>query len=112
MPKIDYLSLRRQIIWPGISGAIFHSDKATIGHIYIEAGTVLPTHHHFHEQWSHVIEGCFEFTLGDETMVLNPGESAYIPPDLPHSGRALTACKIIDCFIPPREDWKDLPYEE
>lgn len=109
MPKIDYLQMPLQQIWPGITGAIYHSEKATIGHIYIENGIQLPTHHHVHEQWSHVIEGRFEFTLGDEVVVVNPGESVYIPSNLPHSGRALTACKIIDCFVPPREDWKDLP---
>jgi quercetin dioxygenase-like cupin family protein len=110
MPKIDYLQMPRQRIWPGITGAIYHSEQSTIGHIYIDGGTELPTHHHRHEQWSHVIEGSFEFTLGEEVVVVNAGESVYIPSNLPHSGKALTPCKIIDCFVPPREDWKDLPW--
>ncbi|HRG22446.1 MAG TPA: cupin domain-containing protein [Saprospiraceae bacterium] len=110
MPLIDYKNLPHQRIWPGITGSIFHSEKATIGHIHIEEGILLPTHQHPHEQWSHVIEGVFEFVLGDEKIVLEAGASVYIPPHLPHSGKAITACKIIDCFVPPRDDWKSLPF--
>ena len=57
-----------------------------------------------------MIEGVFEFVLGDEKIVLEAGASVYIPPHLPHSGKAITACKIIDCFVPPRDDWKSLPF--
>ena len=110
MPLINYPEMPRQRIWEGITGAIFHSDHATIGHIFIEEGTQLPVHDHPQEQWSHVIEGIFEFNLNGELIILSEGMSVHIPSHLPHSGKALTACKIIDCFVPPREDWKSLPY--
>ncbi len=109
---LDYTKLPKQKIWDGIVGAIHHSDNMTIGHIEIEAGVSLPTHNHIHEQWSNVIEGKFEFTIGEETLILEPGMSVYIASNIPHSGKAITKCKIIDCFNPPREDWKNLPYEE
>ncbi len=101
MPKVQ--------IWEGIIGSVYHSEQATMGHLYIEAGVSLPSHQHPHEQWSHLIFGRFEFVIGEETIVLEAGQSVYIAPNVPHSGRCLEACKFIDCFVPVREDWKNLP---
>jgi quercetin dioxygenase-like cupin family protein len=107
---VDYTKIKKQKIWDGIVGAIHHSAAMTIGHIEIESGIVLPTHNHIHEQWSNVIEGTFEFTINGEIHVVTSGMTVCIPSNVPHSGRAITKCKIIDCFNPPREDWKELPY--
>lgn len=112
MPLINYNKLPKQKIWDGIIGAIYHSDVATMAHVTIEEGVVLPEHHHHHEQWSHVIEGTFEFNLDGEVFTLTSGMSLQIPSHVPHSGRAITKCKIIDCFVPVREEWKGLPYVE
>ncbi|NOY99054.1 MAG: cupin domain-containing protein, partial [Chloroflexi bacterium] len=37
---------------------------------------------------------------------LEPGAVAVIPPDVPHAGRAVTDCRIIDVFYPTREEYK------
>jgi len=37
---------------------------------------------------------------------LTPGQVFVIPPDARHSGRALTACRVLDAFAPVREDYK------
>lgn len=110
MPLVNYNTLQKQKIWDGIIGAIHHSDKSTMAHIEIDEGVVLPEHHHVHEQWSHVLEGIFEFTIDGEVQKLSHGMSMHIPSNVPHSGRAITKCKIIDCFIPVREEWKELEY--
>jgi quercetin dioxygenase-like cupin family protein len=59
-----------------------------------------------HEQVAHVIRGKFELTLEGETKVLEPGTIAVIPPHVPHGGRALTDCELLDVFQPEREDYK------
>jgi quercetin dioxygenase-like cupin family protein len=105
---LDYPNMVKYKVWNGISGPIFHSDKMTIAHLEIEAGTELPMHQHYHEQWSNLIEGEFEFIINGEVYSLKPGMSVHMPPDVPHSGRAITNCKIIDCFHPVRQDWKAL----
>lgn len=112
MSLINYQNLPKQKIWEGIIGAIHHSDKATMAYVYIEEGIQLPEHSHHNEQWSHVIEGTFEFTLNGKVITVSAGMSLHIPSNAPHSGRAITQCKIIDCFIPVREEWKDLPFVE
>lgn len=108
MPFIDYNTKPQLKIWDGIHGALHHSDNITMGHITLEEGAMLPEHHHVHEQWTHIIEGEMEFTVAGETKVLTAGMTAYIPSELPHSGRAITKCKVIDCFRPVREDFKTL----
>lgn len=108
MPFINYHAKPKIKIWDGIYGQIHHSEKLTCAHISIDAGVVLPEHHHVHEQWSHLLEGEMEFTVGGETKILKAGETAFIPGNVPHSGRTITACKLIDLFNPVREDWVEL----
>jgi len=108
MPFIDYNSRKKVRIWEGINGALHHSNQITCGLIELGAGVELPEHHHVHEQWSHVIEGELEFRIGEETRVLRPGMCAFIPSSVPHAGRAITFCRVIDVFNPVREDFKAL----
>lgn len=108
MPFINYNAKRKVKIWDGIYAQIQHSEKLTCAHITIEAGVILPEHHHVHEQWSHLLEGEVEFTVGGITHILKAGETAFIPSNVPHSGKTLTRCKLIDVFTPIREDWVEL----
>jgi quercetin dioxygenase-like cupin family protein len=55
----------------------------------------------------HVLEGEFELTVAGETKILKPGQVAVIPSNVPHSGKALTKCYIIDAFYPVREDYRN-----
>ena len=93
-------------ILPGFSGRFIHTEKLTEGHFQIKAGSILPEHHHPHEQISNLISGRFEMTVNGETKVCEAGGVVTIPPNAVHSGRALTDCYIIDVFRPAREDYK------
>jgi quercetin dioxygenase-like cupin family protein len=108
MPFIDYNSGKTLTIWDGISGTIAHSDQATYCRFTIESGSVLPVHSHFHEQWCHVLEGELEFDIDGEKKLLTAGMSAFIPSWAPHSAVAFTECKVLDCFTPVREDFREL----
>jgi quercetin dioxygenase-like cupin family protein len=92
-------------IWDGINGPIAHSDKLLFGYFHIDAEAVLPVHQHPHEQWSHLIEGEFEFNVDGDIHLMKPGMSVYIPSEAPHSGKAMTKCLFLDCFYPVREDF-------
>src|SRR5687768_2100231 len=113
MPFINFNKTPHSKIWEVIHGAIHHSDALTFGHVTVEDGTLLPEHQHIHEQWTHVIDGELEFTIRDETTVLSPGMTAHVPSNIPHRARALTKVKLIDCFMPVRDDFKMLePWQE
>ena len=96
----------RPILDGAIQGRYVHVEKMTIGEVSLNPNTVVPMHEHPHEQLTYVIEGRFEFTVGAETTVLEPGMVALIPGGVTHGGRTLTACKVIDLFAPIREDYR------
>ncbi|MBK6390344.1 MAG: cupin domain-containing protein [Saprospiraceae bacterium] len=105
MPLYDFKSMPPMQIWDQIKGPIAYSDKVLFGYLHIDDGAELPVHQHPHEQWSHLIEGEFEFNVGGELYHMKPGMSVHIPGDVPHSGRSLSKCIFLDCFHPVREDW-------
>lgn len=108
MPFVNFNSKKKLKIWEGITGSFYHSNQLTFGHITLEKGVLAPEHNHIHEQWTHVISGELEFNLGGEKMILTAGMAAFIPSNVPHSARAITECKVIDCFSPVREDFVEL----
>jgi quercetin dioxygenase-like cupin family protein len=55
----------------------------------------------------HILEGEFELTVAGEIKILKPGQVAVIASNVPHSGKALTQCRIIDAFYPVREDYRN-----
>lgn len=108
MPFVQFSSNKKVKIWEGINGYLSHSDQATFGYFTIDKGAVLPVHQHIHEQWTHLIEGELEFDIDGEKQLMRPGMAAFIPSNVPHSARAITECKVIDCFLPVRQDFVEL----
>ena len=108
MSFVNVNTLEEKEIWPGIIGRFIHSDNMTIAFVTIEAGIELPEHAHVHEQVLNVIDGEFEVVVGGEKTVLKGGNSFVLPSNVPHAGRTLKKCKIIDVFNPVREDFKKL----
>lgn len=93
-------------ILPGFHGKMIHTGNMTVAHFLIEAGSVLPEHHHVHEQVTNVIQGELEMTLAGKTRVCRPGDVVVIASDVPHSARALTDCVVVDVFQPARDDYR------
>ena len=98
--------LEEKEIVPGYKARFIHTDNITIAHWNIKAGYSLPEHTHVHEMVINVMEGEFELTVAGEPKILKPGEAVFIPSNVPHSGRSITDCKLIDVFYPVREDYK------
>jgi quercetin dioxygenase-like cupin family protein len=94
----------------GIKRRLVTGTNTMIAQIWLEQGAVVPMHSHHNEQITYVIEGALEFLLGErqeERVIVRAGEVLTIPPDVPHSARALEDTLDIDIFNPPREDWLD-----
>nr|WP_298791509.1 cupin domain-containing protein [uncultured Allomuricauda sp.] len=93
-------------IIPGYHGKLVHGEKMSWVFWDVEKGAQVPEHHHVHEQIMHVVEGKFEFTVGGSTNIHGPGDVVIIPSNVPHGGKALTACRLMDIFSPVREEYK------
>lgn len=89
---------------PGWHGRFFHSAHITFAYYTIDAGAVLPPHHHENEEVWHVIEGSIDLTLGDETRCVHAGEALVVPPNTLHGAHASETCRAIVVDHPARHE--------
>jgi len=104
MSLVDTSTLRIIERLPGWRARIFHSASMTFAHYEFDAGS---THEHHHEQeevWN-VIEGELELTIDGVVRRAGPGVVAIVPPNTPHSVRALSGGRAIIVDHPLRRDF-------
>ncbi len=102
--EIDALEIRELV--PGHHGRFLHTEHTTQVYWEIEEGARLPEHSHPAEQTVHMLEGRYELTVDGTPHVLDAGDVLAIPGGAAHSGRAHTACRILDVFSPVREEYR------
>lgn len=95
----------RELI-PGTEVRFVHTERMTMAYWTFGPQIPFPEHSHPHEQVTNIVEGEFELTVDGETEVLRAGSFRVIPSGAVHSGRSITACRIIDVFAPVREDYR------
>ena len=106
MRTIDLDHVPAREVFPGFQGRMVHTANMTLAHWSARAGASVPEHSHPHEQVVSVTEGEFELTVDGEPHRLTPGKLVIVPGHVRHSGRAITACRIVDVFYPVREDYR------
>ncbi|MBC8767623.1 cupin domain-containing protein [Arenibacter sp. BSSL-BM3] len=104
--KIKLAEIDSKEIMPGYHGKLIHTQNMSLAFWEVEKGAKVPEHAHINEQVMQVLEGKFEFTLGGITNTYEPGDLVIIPPNVSHSGRAITPCKLMDVFSPTREEYR------
>ena len=82
------------------------TDEAMLCEFLIERGKEISLHSHRNDQVGYLVFGRLEITIGNETRVLQPGDSYAIPGGVEHSARALVDSLAIDVFSPPRRDYR------
>ena len=92
--------------FPGYFGKMIHTEHMTLAYWEVSEGAEVPEHSHHNEQIMQVLEGRFQFTLEGRTQEYQVGELVVIPAHAVHSGKAITACRLMDIFSPAREDYK------
>jgi quercetin dioxygenase-like cupin family protein len=93
-------------IFPGLRARIVHTAATSQSWVDVDAGATFPEHAHPHEQTVNVLAGRLEVNVDGTTHVLTPGSVLVIEPHARHSGRALEACRVLDIFSPPRDDYR------
>lgn len=106
MPPLSLAAIPIREIFPGIRARVVHSARTSQSWVELDEGASFPRHQHPHEQTVNVLDGTLELTVDGEAHVLTAGASFVIPPDVPHEGRALTRCRVLDVFSPPRDDYR------
>lgn len=82
-----------------------YNDNLMAVEVSFEEGAVGATHSHPHEQITFILEGEFEFTVGEETKVVKAGESLFKQPNIEHGAICLKKGRLLDIFTPMRKDF-------
>lgn len=82
-----------------------YSDELMMCEITFEKGAKGNFHEHPHLQITYIAEGSFEFTIGDETKIVNKGDSVYMPSGVNHGVTCLEAGVLVDVFNPKRDEF-------
>jgi len=91
---------------PGVTRRILaYTEELMMCEITFEEGARGNVHSHEHLQITYVAEGSFEFTISEETQVVNKGDSVFMPSNAVHGVLCLEAGKLVDVFHPMREDF-------
>ena len=106
MPLVALDSITVREIFPGLRARVVHSERTSQSWVDIDAGASFPEHRHPHEQVVNVLEGTLDLVVDGTSYRLTPGQVFVIPPNMPHAGRALTACRVLDVFAPVREEYR------
>ena len=101
---LNALEVREPV--PGYRARFVHGENMTLAYWDVLEGAEMPEHSHPHEQVATLVEGEFELVVAGEKRRLDRNTVAVIPPGVPHKGRAITRCLLIDAFHPVREDFK------
>ena len=104
--KESLVEIEAREIIPGFKGKFLHTDSMTLAYWDITAGAKLPEHAHYHEQVVNMLSGEFVLTIDGNPAELKAGDVLVIPRNTPHSGEAITDCRILDVFQPAREDYR------
>lgn len=105
MELYDWSQIEKERLSPGIARQVIHTERLTVARIYLDAGVVVPDHHHENEQVTLLEQGKLLFTIDGAEQVLSAGEVLRIPPNAVHRVKAMEDSRAVDLFAPRREDW-------
>jgi len=105
MPLTELEQVKELTLAPGIRARVVNTGNMSVAHVVLDEGAELPLHTHHNEQIVNVIDGELELTVAGETHTLRRGLVVVLPPMVPHSGKAVSRCYVVDVFHPTREDF-------
>ena len=82
-----------------------YEDQLMAVEVSFETGAEGAPHSHPHTQLSYALSGSFRYTVEDESVVLNPGDSIVVPAGLTHGTVCLEKGVLLDVFTPKRDDF-------
>ena len=94
---------------PGCRMRTPHGENLMLSYLEMDEGAEIPRHSHPHEQGGILISGKLQFTIGDETRIVETGAMYMIPGGVEHTVVALDGpAVVLDVFSPVREDYAEM----
>ncbi len=71
-------------------GKIGNAAEQTVGRVTIKAGSANPRHHHPNcEEVLYLLAGRLAHTIGDESVIMEPGDTIVIAADILHNASSI-----------------------
>lgn len=105
-----HVALQQEIPFKDLGGGVsrrvlsYNEDLMTV-EVAFETGGVGAVHTHPHTQCTYVLSGRFAYSVEDESVVLEKGDSIVVPSGLPHGTTCLEKGVLLDIFTPMRKDF-------
>jgi quercetin dioxygenase-like cupin family protein len=104
---ITYANIGQIEMLPGVHRRTMGTtDEAMLCEFFLQKDAVVPPHSHKNDQVGYVVMGSIEMTIGGEMRACQQGDSYAIPGGVTHSAKAVVDSVVIDCFSPPRDDYR------
>lgn len=104
---VDDADTSKKSIAPGVDIKVVTGDKCQMSYVTLKPGSAVPMHDHPHEQMGIVLEGEFEFVIGNERRLVKKGDMYKIPGHVMHGiPEVKTGAIALDIFSPPREEYR------
>jgi len=84
---------------------LVHGEKTLMSEFRLEKGARLPRHSHPHEQTGYLVSGQMQLTIGNQSFLVEAGDSWCIGADIEHEASAQENSLAIEVFSPVREDY-------
>lgn len=82
-----------------------YEDSLMAVEVSFEKGAEGAPHTHPHTQISYVLSGSFRYSVEEESVILNPGDSIVVPGGLTHGTVCIEKGVLLDVFTPKRDDF-------
>ena len=104
---VHWASVKPAEALPGlIRRTMGETTDAMVVEFRSEAGVKIPPHSHPNQQVGYVVSGQLEIIIEGVATVCLPGDSYAIPGGVEHGARFVVESIIVECFSPPREDYR------
>ena len=101
---IELKNIESKDVAPGCKAKFVNGENMTC--VYwdeMKSGAELPEHSHPNEQITTVLTGELEITVDGKVETLASDCVLVIAPNVKHSARAVSDCRVMDVFYPIRE---------
>lgn len=82
------------------------TSEAQVVEVRALAGVEIPPHRHPHHQVGYCVSGELVITIDGVPSHCHPGDSWAVPGDVVHSAVFPVESVVVECFSPPREDYR------
>ena len=80
-------------------------EKTNLTRFHLKKDSLLPSHSHPNEQTGVLFSGCIRLWIGEESFLVEPGDSWTIQAGIEHRAEILQDSVAIEVFAPRREDY-------